>query len=148
MVDHDYITQEQADAAKEEPLSFANASFPILAPHFVFYVRDTVAKMCERGMLQIPKDTDCQSLITRGGLRIYTTLDLPLQQRAETIVEETIAANENRFNGHNASSVVIVPSTGEILAMVGSRDYFREDIAGEVNVATSERSPGSTTCST
>jgi len=144
MVKHNYITQEQADAAKEEQLSFASASFPILAPHFVFYVKDTVIKMCERGMLQVPKDTDCQSLITRGGLRIYTTLDLPLQQKAEGIVEQNIAANEDRFNGHNASSVVIAPSTGEILAMVGSRDYFREDIAGEVNVATSERSPGST----
>jgi membrane peptidoglycan carboxypeptidase len=138
------ITQEQAEAAKAEVLSFANASFPILAPHFVFYVKDTVAKMCERGMLQVPEDTDCQTLITRGGLRIYTTLDLPLQQEAEAIIEETIAANENRFNGHNAASVVMVPATGEILAMVGSRDYFREDIAGEVNVTTSERSPGST----
>jgi membrane peptidoglycan carboxypeptidase len=95
-------------------------------------------------MLQVPEDTDCQTLITRGGLRIYTTLDLPLQQEAEGIIEQTIAANENRFNGHNAASVVLVPATGEILAMVGSRDYFREDIAGEVNVTTSERSPGST----
>jgi len=144
MVKHGYITQEQADAAKQEQLSFANASFPILAPHFVFYVRDSVIKMCEQGKLQVPKDTDCQNLITRGGLRIYTTLDLPLQQRAEGIIEQTIAANEDRFNGHNAASVVMVPSTGEILAMVGSRDYFREDIAGEVNVTTSERSPGST----
>ena len=144
MVTHGYITQEQADAAKQEQLSFASASFPILAPHFVFYVRDTVIKMCEQGKLQVPKETDCQTLITRGGLRIYTTLDLPLQQKAEAIVEQTVAANENQFNGHNAASVVMVPSTGEILAMVGSRDYFREDIAGEVNVTTSERSPGST----
>jgi membrane peptidoglycan carboxypeptidase len=144
MVKHGYITQEQAEDAKQEELSFANASFPILAPHFVFYVRDTVIKMCERGMLQVPKDTDCQNLLTRGGLRIYTTLDLPLQQRAESIVQDTISGRENSTNGHNAAAVVIVPATGEILAMVGSRDYFREDIAGEVNVTTSERSPGST----
>jgi len=144
MVKHGYVTQDQADAAKEEQLSFASASFPILAPHFVFYVRDAVIKMCERGVLQVPKDTDCQNLITRGGLRIYTTLDLPLQQRAEAIVEETISAKENWTNGHNAAAVVMVPATGEILTMVGSRDYFREDIDGEVNVTTSERSPGST----
>jgi len=144
MVRHGYITQEQADTAKEEQLSFANASFPILAPHFVFYVRDTVVKMCERGVLQLPKDTDCASLLTRGGLRIYTTLDLPLQQKAEGIVEDIISAKEGGTNGHNAASVVMIPATGEILAMVGSRDYFREDIDGEVNVTTSERSPGST----
>ena len=144
MVKHGYISQEQADTAKEEQLSFANASFPILAPHFVFYVRDTVVKMCERGVLQLPKDTDCASLLTRGGLRIYTTLDLPLQQKAEGIVEDIISAKEGGTNGHNAASVVMIPATGEILAMVGSRDYFREDIDGEVNVTTSERSPGST----
>jgi membrane peptidoglycan carboxypeptidase len=144
MVEHGYITQEQADAAKQEQLSFASSSFPILAPHFVFYVKDVVIKMCERGMLQVPKDTDCQTLLTRGGLRITTTLDLPLQQRSEGIVEEIIAAKENGTNGHNAAAVVMVPATGEILAMVGSRDYFREDIDGEVNVTTSDRSPGST----
>jgi membrane peptidoglycan carboxypeptidase len=144
MVQHGYITQEQADAAKQEQLSFASSSFPILAPHFVFYVKDEVIKMCERGMLQVPKDTDCQNLLTRGGLRITTTLDLPLQQRAEGIVDEIISAKESWTNGHNAATVVMIPATGEILAMVGSRDYFREDIDGEVNVTTSERSPGST----
>jgi len=144
MVKHGYITQEQADTAKQEQLSFASASFPILAPHFVFYVKDTVIKMCERGMLQVPKDTDCQNLLARGGLHIYTSLDLPLQQRAETIIQQTIEPRESSTNGHNAAAVVTVPATGEILAMVGSRDYFREDIDGEVNVTTSERSPGST----
>jgi len=143
MVDHDYITQEQADEAKQEELSFEEGTFPIRAPHFVFYVRDVLTKMCEKGRLELPEDTDCSQLVYRGGLRVTTSLDLPLQQRAEGIIEEQISAVEDRYGGHNAAAVVIEPATGEILAMVGSRNYFREDIDGQVNITTSERSPGS-----
>jgi membrane peptidoglycan carboxypeptidase len=143
MVDHDYITQKQADEAKQEELAFEEGTFPIQAPHFVFYVKDTLTKMCEKGRLDLPEDTDCTQLVYRGGLRITTSLDLPLQQRAEAIIEEQISAIEDRYGGHNAAAVVIEPATGEILAMVGSRNYFREDIDGQVNITISERSPGS-----
>jgi membrane peptidoglycan carboxypeptidase len=143
MVKHGYISQEQAEEAKQEELSFEEGTFPIRAPHFVFYVKDVITKMCEKGRLELPEDTDCSQLIYRGGLRITTSLDLPLQQRAESIIEEQISAVESRYNGHNAAAVVIEPATGEILAMVGSRNYFREDIDGQVNITTSERSPGS-----
>jgi membrane peptidoglycan carboxypeptidase len=143
MVKHGYITQEQADEAKQEELSFEEGTFPIQAPHFVFYVKDVIIKMCEEGRLELPEDTDCSQLVYRGGLRVTTSLDLPLQQRAEGIIEEQISAVEGRYGGHNAAAVVIEPATGEILAMVGSRNYFREDIDGQVNITTSERSPGS-----
>ena len=143
MVDHDYISQRQADEAKQEELIFEEGTFPIQAPHFVFYVRDVLIKMCEKGRLELPEDTDCSQLVYRGGLRVTTSLDLPLQQRAEGIIEEQISAIEGRYGGHNAAAVVIEPATGEILAMVGSRNYFREDIDGQVNITISERSPGS-----
>ncbi len=143
MVEHGYITQEQAEEAKKEELSFEEGSFPIRAPHFVFYVKDVLTKMCQKGMLELPEDTDCLNLVYRGGLRVTTSLDLVLQQTGEDIVEEKISASEGRSLGHNAAAVVIEPATGEILAMVGSRDYFREDIDGQVNITTSERSPGS-----
>jgi len=143
MAEHGYITQEQAEEAKKEELSFEEGSFPIRAPHFVFYVKDVLTKMCQKGMLELPEDTDCLNLVYRGGLRVTTSLDLVLQQTGEDIVEEKISASEGRSLGHNAAAVVIEPATGEILAMVGSRDYFREDIDGQVNITTSERSPGS-----
>jgi membrane peptidoglycan carboxypeptidase len=143
MVKHDYITQRQAEEAKQEELTFEEGAFAIRAPHFVFYVNDVVVKMCEKGQLGLAEDTDCSQLVYRGGLRVTTTLDLALQQRAEGIIEEVISANETRYNGHNGAAVVIEPATGEILAMVGSRNYDREDIDGQVNITTSERSPGS-----
>ncbi|MCJ7511062.1 MAG: transglycosylase domain-containing protein [Dehalococcoidia bacterium] len=143
MVEHGYITQQQADEAKKEELVFEEGTFPIRAPHFVFYVKDVITKMCEKGQLQLAPDTDCSQLVDRGGLRVTTSLDLPLQQRAEGIIENVISANENIYGGHNAAAVVIEPATGEILAMVGSRNYDRADIDGEVNITTSERSPGS-----
>ena len=143
MVDHGYISQRQADEAKQEELIFEEGTFPIRAPHFVFYVRDVLISMCEKGRLELPEDTDCSQLVYRGGLRVTTSLDLPLQQRAEGIIEEQVSAIEGRYGGHNAAAVVIEPATGEILAMVGSRNYFREDIAGQVNITISERSPGS-----
>ncbi len=143
MVKHGYISQGQADDAKQEEMSFEEGTFPIRAPHFVFYVKDVITKMCEKGRLDLPEDIDCSQLVYRGGLRVTTSLDLALQQRAEGIVEEQISAVEGRYGGHNAAAVVIEPASGEILAMVGSRNYFREDIDGQVNITTSERSPGS-----
>lgn len=143
MVKHGYITEEQAEEAKQEELIFEEGTFPIRAPHFVFYVKDVLTKMCEKGRLELPEDTDCSQLVYRGGLRVTTSLDLALQQRAEAAIEEELSAVENTYGGHNAATVVIEPATGEILAMVGSRNYDREDIDGQVNITISEQSPGS-----
>ena len=143
MVERGYITQQQAEEAKQEELAFEEGTFPIRAPHFVFYVKDVITKMCEKGQLQLAEDTDCSQLVYRGGLRVTTSLDLPLQQKAEAIVEDVMSVSETRYGGHNAAAVVIEPATGEILAMVGSRNFDRADIDGQVNITTSERSPGS-----
>ena len=144
MVRQDYISQAEADRAKSAPLTFANQSFEILAPHFVFYVSDQVNALCRQGRIALPGDVaNCNDLLTEGGLRITTTLELSLQALAETTLRADLATFEEATGAHNASLVALDPKTGEILAMVGSRDFFREDIDGQVNLTTALNSPGS-----
>jgi membrane peptidoglycan carboxypeptidase len=135
MLRHGDITEAQADAAKAEELHFATPSVSLLAPHWVFYVRDIA--IAQFGLERF----------RTAGLNIYTTLDLPLQQKAEQIVEEKISYYESPRGGscqcHNASLVAIDNDTGEILAMVGSRNYWNTDIEGENNNATAIKQPGS-----
>ena len=103
----------------------------IEAPHMVFFVKDQLEKT-------YPKE-----ILEEGGLQIYTTLDYDMQKTAEETVKNYILANEKRYQAENGALVAIDPQTGEILAMVGSRDYFDTKIDGEVNVATQNRQPGS-----
>ncbi|HZR00189.1 MAG TPA: PBP1A family penicillin-binding protein [Chloroflexota bacterium] len=131
MVRQGYISEDVAEAALRQELHFASAQSNILAPHFVMYVRDMLEKRYGR-----------QRLYT-GGFRVYTTLDMNVQRAAESAVSEQIA----RLKDHNATDAAVVainPNSGEILAMVGSADYFNNQIAGQVNMATAERQPGST----
>ncbi len=135
MVKEGYITQAQADAAAAEMAAYEfRPRVPqdkIPAPHFVMYVRQRVEEMYGPEVLY------------RGsGLRIYTTLDPGLQSLAEQIVAQHVAA----LADHNATSgalVAVEPATGYILAMVGSADFYNEEIDGQVNVAISPRQPGS-----
>jgi len=138
------LTVEQIEAAKLEPLTYVENSFDITSPHFVFYVEDQVSKMCAAGLFASPGGIPCEKVVTQGGLRITTTLDLGLQGIGETIVNEEISATENRYGGHDGSLIAIRPGTGEIMAMIGSRDYYRDDISGQVNISTSLQSHGST----
>jgi membrane peptidoglycan carboxypeptidase len=138
------ITAEQLELAKAEPLNYITTQIDIKTPHWVFLVQDQVTKMCAAGLFKSPGDIPCDKVMKQGGLRITTTIDLGLQAIGETIVEEEIAKNENRYGGYDGSLVAIRPGTGEILAYVGSRDYYRQDIAGEVDIATSAQSHGST----
>ena len=126
-----YITAEEAWAAKQEKLHIVSKRFEITAPHFVMYVRQLLEKNFG------------SELVYRGGLRVYTTLDLELQNEAERIAREGIAKVTEEHNVRNAAVVVIDAQTGEILTMVGSLDYFDPSIDGQVNVAISERQPGS-----
>jgi membrane peptidoglycan carboxypeptidase len=137
------VTPEQVEAAKLEPFNFVDSFVDIKSPHFVFFVEDQVKKMCEAGLFDSPGPA-CEKVVSQGGLRITTTIDMGLQGIGERIVEQNIGANENRYNGHNGSLVAIHPATGEILAYVGSRDFKRDDIAGQVDIATSAQSHGST----
>lgn len=135
MVEQGYISQAQAAAAAAEMANYefkAHApSDRIPAPHFVAYVR------------QVVEQTYGPEALYRGeGLRIYTTLDLGLQQLAEQIVAQHVAGLADR-HVTNGALVAIEPSTGYVLAMVGSADFYNEEIDGQVNVALSERQPGS-----
>ncbi|MCS7002439.1 MAG: transglycosylase domain-containing protein, partial [Dehalococcoidia bacterium] len=125
-----YITPEQAEAAKNTPLVYKTVNVEIKAPHWVFFVRD-----------QLEKEFGAE-LLYRGGLTVITTLDYRLQQQAERIARAHIDAIRGN-NANNASLVAIDPKTGEILVMVGSVDYFDKSIDGQVNIALSDRQPGS-----
>jgi 1A family penicillin-binding protein len=131
MAEQGYISEEERDNAKKQKIVLKNkeANFP--APHFIMYIKDILA------------DKYGEKMVEQGGLKIYTTLDLYKQQAAE----EAIAANTKdylkKYGAGNAALVAIDPKTGQILAMVGSRDYNDDTIDGQVNVATRPRQPGS-----
>jgi len=137
------VSAEEVEAAKQEPLNYSAEQFDVRAPHFVFFVEDQVAKMCAKGLFTPPKEISCDSVVVLGGLRITTTLDLGLQQLGERILEEELTASEETSGGHNGSLVAIHPESGQILTYAGSRAYFREDISGQVDIASSLQSHGS-----
>ena len=125
-----YITAEQETAAKEEVLQFALSRTDIEAPHFVFYVRDLLYE--EYGV----------ETVERGGLRVTTTLDLDLHNTAQASLSAEIE-NLKGYRVSNGAALIIKPSTGEILSMIGSKDYFNATDEGQVNVTLAERQPGS-----
>jgi len=134
MVRHGRITQEQADAARAEPLHLISreTDATIRAPHWVFYVQELLVKRFG------------EAAVYRGGLRVTTTLDLDLQEKGQEIVDHWVTEFERQNCGcHNGALVAIDNTTGEILAMVGSRDFFRKDIQGENNNAIAIKQPGS-----
>ncbi|HEY72063.1 MAG TPA: PBP1A family penicillin-binding protein [Thermoflexia bacterium] len=137
MVKHGYVSQEEADLAANEDLCFASVPFPIAAPHFVMHVRG-----------QLEREFGLEAIYTQG-LRVYTTLDLDAQETARRIVRYRLAqladtgADQPARNVNNAAVVVMDPRTGEVLAMVGSPDYFDPRIDGAVNGTVTRRQPGS-----
>jgi membrane peptidoglycan carboxypeptidase len=137
------ISPQEIEAAKGEPLNYVAPTFRIEAPHFVFFVEDQVTKMCHAGLFKPPEDVSCDEVVAQGGLRITTTLDVGLNKIGERIIEEKVAANEETYQGHNGALVAMKPETGEVLAYVGSRSFWRGDISGQVDIASSARSHGS-----
>lgn len=130
MIEDGYITSHQAESAIKEPIALAPQSDSILAPHFVMYVRDQLAEKFG------------QRRVEQGGLEVTTTLDLTLQNQVEQIVRAEIDTLQN-LNVTNGAALVTNPQTGEILAMVGSRNYFDSQNDGQVNVTLRPRQPGS-----
>ena len=132
MVKHGAITPAQADAAWLEPLQLKPLQQTIQSkyPHFVQYARSQVEK------------TLGPELLAKGGLRIYTTLDARLQEIAQEEAAKQVKALAGQ-NAGNAALVALQPKTGEVLAMVGSADFFDEKIGGQINMAVSPRQPGS-----
>lgn len=129
MVEDGYITKEEADKAKEEELKYAKVDAP-KAPHFALWIKEQLAE--EYG----------ERMVEQGGLRVTTTLDLDLQEFSQNVVATEVARLKN-YDVGNGIALVTRPKTGEILAMVGSKDYFAEDEDGKVNVVFSKRQPGS-----
>lgn len=125
-----YITVEQEMAAIEEKLVFNTSDISIEAPHFVMYVRELLAEKYG------------EEMVNTGGLVVRTTLDLDLQNQVQQIVTEEVDSL-TRMNISNGAALVTNPQTGEILAMVGSRNYFDFEHDGMVNVTIRERQPGS-----
>lgn len=111
MVEERYITQEESDIAKAKPLKFNEHNSSILAPHFSLYVKSLLLK--EFG----------EDYLMENGLKVYTTLDWSLQERAEELVS-TNAEKNVKSNCHNTAMTAINPKNGHILVMVGSKDYF------------------------
>ncbi|NTW89733.1 MAG: PBP1A family penicillin-binding protein [Candidatus Moranbacteria bacterium] len=128
-----YITQEEADAAIAEKTldKIATQKDIIAAPHFVMFVKDYLSQKYG------------ESAVESMGLKVYTTLDWDKQEEAQRIVHDQAVENERKWKAENASLVAMDPKTGQVLAMVGSRDYFDRAIDGQVNVAIRERQPGS-----
>jgi 1A family penicillin-binding protein len=142
MVKQGFIDEEQARMAKMEKVYFASVPFDIHAPHFVMYVRSLLER--ELGLERMEQ----------GGLEIYTTLDLDLNETARDIIRYRLSrlaecggqqtnCPPGGHNVRNAALLALDPRTGEILAMVGSPDYFSARIDGAVNGTTALRQPGS-----
>jgi len=149
MSDSGFITQDEAEQIAAEPLRYRSHLFAIEAPHFVMYIQGQLVR-------QIGVDR-----LRDGGLDVRTTLDLGLHRQAEAAVRRRLeqlncrprgqkkesagqsACDPNAEVARNAAVVVLDVASGEILAMVGSPDYFDESIQGNVNAALSQRQPGS-----
>lgn len=130
MAEQGFISKDQAATAKDDKLLFRAKTETITAPHFVFYIKEQLS------------NNYGEKILEQGGLRVYTTLDYDLQKTAEKAVEDGVDKNK-KFGASNASMVAVNPKNGEILAMVGSKDYFDIDNDGNVNVSISLRQPGS-----
>ena len=124
-----YITKEQKELANKEEIVVTPLQNNIKAPHFVFYVKQNLEQ--QYGLKRVEE----------GGLNVITSLDLDIQQEAEKILKEEVE-KVAYLNISNAALLVTKPSTGEILAMVGSVDYYAQS-SGAFNVTTGFRQPGS-----
>jgi 1A family penicillin-binding protein len=136
------LSKEELEIAKEENVVFHQSRTFLQAPHFIMYVKELLAKKYGEEFLE------------EEGFSVYTTIDFELQKRAEKMVKERAQSNY-RFGAYNAAMTVIDPNTGEVLALVGSADYFQEPLPDGcspginckfdpfTNVPLRERQPGS-----
>lgn len=123
--------EEENQSVKELPeIKFREQTGALKAPHFVFYVKDQLVELLG------------EAVVEEGGYTVTTTLDTELQDYAQTAVKEEIDKLE-KVHVTNGAAMVMNPQNGEILAMVGSKDYFAPDYDGQVNVVMSPRQPGS-----
>lgn len=131
MYEFDYITEEEKNTALAEETPVELKLSGIQAPHFVLWVK------------QMLEEEYGQVMVEQGGLKVTTTLDYDKQGFAEEAVTNNIEARSEGYGFNNSGLVAMDPKTGQILAMVGSADYFNDDIDGQVNVTQRPLQPGS-----
>lgn len=143
MLHFGYITEEERNKALEEKIEFEQIYTSIKSPHFVIMVKQYLEQKYGTVFVQ------------QAGLKIITTLDKTLQEAAEKAIEERAEFNVNNFNAYNAALVAIDPASGQILSMVGSKNYLGESepkgcISGktcsfdpQVNITMTLQQPGS-----
>jgi len=133
MLEDKFITQDEYKSAINENVTFLpQEKYGTRAPHFVEFIKQYLA------------DKYGEDIVQQKGLKVITTLDYNLQAQAEEIVKKYASTSVQNFNASNVASVAIDPKTGQILEMIGSRDYFDKEIDGNFNVALAHRQPGST----
>ncbi len=130
MREEGFISFEEEKEASKKELRFSPQRTDIKAPHFVMHVKDILVERYG------------QKLVEQGGLSVITSLDLSIHEKTQKIVENEIA-NLKQLKISNGATLVTNPKTGEILAMVGSHNYFDTESDGNVNVCLSLRQPGS-----
>mgnify|MGYP001589661934 CR=1 FL=1 len=130
MVEEGYITSGQAKEAEVETITFATPRQAIKAPHFVMWVK------------QLLVEKYGESRVEEGGFEITTSLDLETQNMAEQVLQNEVSTL-TKFSVSNGAALVTKPETGEVVAMVGSRNYFDIKGGGNFNVTTALRQPGS-----
>ena len=128
-----FIDEQEKESAQKAKLVFASQNIGLIkAPHFVMMVKDYLSQKYGEDIME------------KGGLKVITTLDWKLQQLAETAVENGANRNMELYQGKNAALVAQDPKTGQILALVGSKNYFDKSVDGNFNVAVQGlRQPGS-----
>lgn len=131
MFKNNFISEEEYKEGIETTLEFQKQEvLGIRAPHFVMFIKEYLENKYGKN-------------VTEEGLKVITTLDYEIQSKGEEIVKKYALENELKFNAENASIVAIDSKTGQILTMVGSRDYFDKEIDGNFNIALAHRQPGS-----
>lgn len=130
MTELSFVTKEEAQKAYEEELKFVPQVSFIRAPHFVNYVQNELIQMYGRRFVEL------------GGLTVITSLDLDLQDQIQEIVRSQVEQNRS-LNLSNGAAVVLDSKSGNILAYIGSVDFFSTEIDGKFDVVTAFRQPGS-----
>lgn len=143
MKEEGFITEQEMDAAQNEPLNLRNRLTGIEAPHYVLYVKELLEKQFG------------EKLVETGGLRVVTALDYDKYKIAQEEITKFLKDNGTKYNAGNAALVSMDPKTGQVLTMIGSKDYFgKSEPAGctagkncvfepNTNVALRARQPGS-----
>lgn len=131
MKDLGYLSAKDLEAALKEKLEYQPNIRTLSAPHFVIMAREYLIKKYG------------QDIVESGGFKITTTLDAELQDKAEKLVSSYAKTNKEKYKASNAALVAIDPKTGDVVALIGSANYFDVESEGNFNVATAKRQPGS-----